>query len=203
MFTIDGNSGSIYCDGILLEKKTGISTQVNTPTEVLIGADFDRWRDRVQGCFVGTIDEIRISDAARAWSDAPLEVDGHTMALWHFDEAAGDTAYDSSGHRLNGFVYRCARTDNGFRGRAIEFTGKGYVVVKDSDYLTRQSICIELSFRTTRARKVGYASPVLIAKYVNNFGRLSEYCAYVSGRNGRGLAWTGYGEISCVCPPWR
>ena len=61
-----------------------------------------RWCERVEG-FKGAIDELRISNVARYGNAfAPpgrLRVDGHTMALWHFDEPLGSLRYeDSSGN---------------------------------------------------------------------------------------------------------
>jgi hypothetical protein len=203
MFILAGNTGSIYCDGSKLASQDGIFARANTPTELLIGADFNQWRDRVQGRFVGIIDEIRISDISRPWSNDSLVADEHTMALWHFDEAGGDTVYDSSQNRLKGYIYRCKRTADGFRGGAIEFTGEGYIVVPDSDALTKATLCIEVAFRTAHKHEDGYPSPVLIAKYIDGFPRLSEYCAYISAEGGRGLGWTGYGDMLCACPPWR
>ena len=65
----------------------------------------DLWNDRIEG-FPGLIDEVRISVNARYTEDfelptGPFELDQLTLALWHFDEGAGDTAADATG---NGFV---------------------------------------------------------------------------------------------------
>jgi len=61
-----------------------------------------RSREKVEP-FKGAIDEVRISNVAR-YGDGfvppkRLDADGHTMALWHFDEPFDSLKYeDSSGH---------------------------------------------------------------------------------------------------------
>lgn len=53
---------------------------------------------------------------------------GTLEARWQFDEPGGDTALDSSPHRLNGTVHHGARRVPGMNGGAIAFDGaNGYV----------------------------------------------------------------------------
>lgn len=58
--------------------------------------------------FQGVIDEVRISGVARYTKDYTpqprLEADEHTLALYHFDEGAGDVLHDSSRHRRHGKI---------------------------------------------------------------------------------------------------
>jgi formylglycine-generating enzyme required for sulfatase activity len=60
--------------------------------------------------FSGIIDEVRISRVARYEADYTplprLETDEHTMALYHFDEGAGDVSKDSSANNHNGQIVR-------------------------------------------------------------------------------------------------
>lgn len=63
-------------------------------------------RSASYGDFRGKIEEMRFSDTVRspaeiaaAWNSgdgARLTADGNTIALWHFDEGTGNTAYDST-----------------------------------------------------------------------------------------------------------
>jgi len=53
---------------------------------------------RVGEYFMSAVDEVRISDIARYADDftppsVPFVCDGNTRALWHFDEAAGETTF--------------------------------------------------------------------------------------------------------------
>ena len=56
----------------------------------------------------GIIDELRISKFARYTADYTpqlrLEADEHTLALYHFDEGAGDVLADSSGNKHHGKI---------------------------------------------------------------------------------------------------
>src|SRR5450755_3572715 len=52
--------------------------------------------------FIGWLDEMRISNVVRYAAGfprpgAPFSTDSHTVALYHFDEAGGDVAFDTSG----------------------------------------------------------------------------------------------------------
>jgi len=62
--------------------------------------------------FKGTVDEVRISNVSRTsfnLTSAPT-VDAYTVALWHFDEGAGVTAYDGSANANHGTVSGAAWT---------------------------------------------------------------------------------------------
>ncbi|MBI3467745.1 MAG: protein kinase [Planctomycetes bacterium] len=58
--------------------------------------------------FPGVIDEVRISATLRYREDFTpqqrLDSDEHTLALYHFDEGQGKTAYDSSPNRRDGTI---------------------------------------------------------------------------------------------------
>ncbi|EMR74263.1 hypothetical protein MCGE09_00423 [Thaumarchaeota archaeon SCGC AB-539-E09] len=65
--------------------------------------------------FKGAIDEVRISNISRSKEEIlanynggekrKQEVDEYTVALWHFDEASGDTVYDETKNNNNGIIY--------------------------------------------------------------------------------------------------
>ncbi|MEA3286054.1 MAG: lamin tail domain-containing protein [Candidatus Marinimicrobia bacterium] len=62
---------------------------------------YETWR--------GQIDEVRISATARYTTnfvpaDEPFEVDGYTVALWHFDDGEGLIATDEAGFGFNGIL---------------------------------------------------------------------------------------------------
>lgn len=71
--------------------------------------------------FNGLIDEVRISDTARTpeeilanWNDGlgkRLEVDAHTVALWHLDENEGCIAYDETENDNDGTLMPDCPTD--------------------------------------------------------------------------------------------
>ena len=58
--------------------------------------------------WAGKMYEVRISNIARYMTDhdasAPLTADGHTIALYRFDEGSGDVLNDSSGNRHHGKI---------------------------------------------------------------------------------------------------
>jgi hypothetical protein len=60
------------------------------------------------GPFAGVIDELRISKIARYTADftpaTRFESDADTLALYHFDEGAGDILTDSSGNNHHGKI---------------------------------------------------------------------------------------------------
>jgi len=78
----------IYLDGTLFAQYTvAVSDLYNSTYPVKVGQHF-----------ASGIDEIRISGVARYASAftppaGPFACDGHTRALWHFDEAAGATVF--------------------------------------------------------------------------------------------------------------
>lgn len=59
---------------------------------------------------------------------APYVADSLTAALYHFDEAAGDTAYDASPKKLNGIVH-AARIGVGRFGAAVVLNGSNNVIL--------------------------------------------------------------------------
>lgn len=92
----DPNSVGEYCYGV-----PNGTQLINIGT----GAQ-DMWYQRYE-TFPGCIDEVRISGVARYTEDfevpdEPLEADAYTVALWHFDEGAGNIAEDASGYGFTG-----------------------------------------------------------------------------------------------------
>ena len=54
-------------------------------------------------------------------SVAAYSPDANTVALWHFDECSGDTAYDSSGNFNTGTLSNVAWTTDSISGCAVSF----------------------------------------------------------------------------------
>ena len=79
--------------------------------------------------FLGTIDEVRISNIARYTKDFTpqrrFEPDEHTIALYHFDEGEGDVLHDSSGNGHHGKIVgaKWVKADGSpITGRTAELT---------------------------------------------------------------------------------
>ena len=77
--------------------------------QIVIGSGAVNLLDSRYETFRGTIDEVRLSAIARYKSDftpatQPFEVDGYTVALWHFDEGSGDIAEDATGNGFTGLL---------------------------------------------------------------------------------------------------
>jgi formylglycine-generating enzyme required for sulfatase activity len=95
----DGNEIRIYVDGKSGERVTKIGEAKPTnQKEITLGANG----------FVGIIGEVRISKVARYDKDfnpvKRFEPDKDTLALYHFDEGAGDVFADSSGNGHHGKI---------------------------------------------------------------------------------------------------
>ncbi len=98
----DGSELRLYIDGV--RRDSGALTLpssviANYPGVLRIGANAatsDHYSD-------GLMDEVRISSSPRYSGEsftppsAPFAVDGSTVALWHFDEGAGQSAADATG----------------------------------------------------------------------------------------------------------
>ena len=98
------NEARTYFNGTLHSTSSGTGTPPSTGEAMHIGVDWDF------ACPMdGVIDELRLSSVARYNANfAPLPAfaaDLDTMALYHFDENAGDIAYDSSGNGNHAQVF--------------------------------------------------------------------------------------------------
>jgi hypothetical protein len=101
----DGTNCSIWLDGELVFSLTNAPGQMALSYDPLtIGCQNSGVRP-----FDGYIDEVRISKIARYHSifnpSTRFSPDVNTIALYHFDENGGSTAYDSSGNGNNGTIY--------------------------------------------------------------------------------------------------
>ncbi len=106
---LDDGQLSVFVDGQPLAKSVQYATR-GSPQELLpalIGA-FPAGKDKRESFFTGTIGELRIANIARyrtALEPLPcFEYDANTLALYHFDEGAGEVLRDSSGHNHHGKI---------------------------------------------------------------------------------------------------
>lgn len=95
------------------------STQTNSPapTDSSGVLTFGRAGDFAGEYFAGLIDEARLSNVAVYTADfappvAPLNAEAGTIALWHFDEGAGQTTTDASGNARTGILGTSASADS-------------------------------------------------------------------------------------------
>lgn len=103
-------SGEIYLDGV----REGVASFSTGPGQggtliVYAGAN----ESAGEGFFEGTIDEIRISDAARYTGtlispERHLPMDAHTLGLWRFDEGNGNATEDATGNHADAEIFGAA-----------------------------------------------------------------------------------------------
>jgi formylglycine-generating enzyme required for sulfatase activity len=97
-----------YHDGKRLAPVTPLNRPAAPPPDERFTIGAFRDGTLMTNLFTGTIDEIRVSKIARYEADyapqARLEPDADTLALYHFDEGAGDVLRDSSGNGHDGKI---------------------------------------------------------------------------------------------------
>jgi 5-hydroxyisourate hydrolase-like protein (transthyretin family) len=106
--TFDNNDPAtvkLYVDGIQVDGATSTIQDVYYEGigNLYIGAYRSDWL-----FFIGAIDEVRISNVALTSFDltqAPQEVTGQTIALWHFDESVGSAVYDETTNDNDGTIH--------------------------------------------------------------------------------------------------
>jgi hypothetical protein len=112
--TWDGKVVRMFVNG----KKAPGEEAIEAPGLYITDASFKVGRRERGGdthsIFDGLIDEVRISKGLRYTKDftvqnGAFEPDANTMALYHFDEAAGKTIEDFSNNRINGTLEGKAR----------------------------------------------------------------------------------------------
>ncbi len=103
------DSMRMFVDGKLVgADKSEIPLLGGTQQIAIGGGNEDLWNSRFES-FRGIIDEVRFSVVDRYQTDfelptAPFEPDAFTLALWHFDEGAGDVATDVTGNGFSGVL---------------------------------------------------------------------------------------------------
>ncbi|QDU31402.1 Serine/threonine-protein kinase PknB [Anatilimnocola aggregata] len=104
----DGTSIRLFKDGVLQGASVADQEFVSRPYQIVIGADPTGKKGpqlpvSPSAVFDGIIDEVRISKVARYTGDFKPDPrftpDADTIALYHFDEGSGDTAFDSSDNK--------------------------------------------------------------------------------------------------------
>lgn len=141
----------LYVDGVQA------APPLNDPIQFPLANDrpftIGRWENSVEPAyFHGSIDEVRISTIARH----PIVVVSDTIALWHYDEAAGNTVSDSSPHRNHGIATGTSIVP-GVTGNARSFSGSfNYVHVPypgtaTMNFSSSQSFTVRAWFKSTQA----------------------------------------------------
>lgn len=97
---------SIFANGALLRQESQTETPFTWAGDTT-GTRLASAAGGNGGRFAGLIDEVRISSSARyaagfSAPSAPFTSDGHTDALWHLDEATGQSVVDSAIGGTNG-----------------------------------------------------------------------------------------------------
>ena len=100
----DGERLTLYVDGVTEgSSPTAAEPIVTDESDLFFGANL-----RQESFLAGKLDEVRISSVARYDDDfEPLErfeLDGDTIALWHFDEGEGGGVFDEV-HGLRGDLH--------------------------------------------------------------------------------------------------
>jgi len=138
-FTVDASGGSLYVDGALKDSHPW----VGNPGAPDNGQDF-HIGEYSEGYFAGQIDEVAVWNIARVQTNIAAgmyeQLEGNEpglVAYWQFDEGAGKTANDATGHAhgaslVDGPEWRPVNRSTGFNGarNAISFDGRSqYIAV--------------------------------------------------------------------------
>lgn len=104
----DNDEWRLFVDGqeVASARPLGIADEPSTPHFIGVGYFAG---GKFSEFFHGVIDEVRISNVARYRNSYTpterFETDEHTLALYHFNEATGETLYDYSGHGHHGNIF--------------------------------------------------------------------------------------------------
>ena len=117
-------------------------------------------------------------------SNTTASVEGNLVGMWHFDEATGDTLFDSSANMNNGKIHG-ASWATGINGSALSFDGKNdYIDIPDSPSLDPSGeFSIEVWFKSDKWFSSNGWSATILSKYTdsNNQFRI----AFDESQNGR------------------
>jgi uncharacterized protein (DUF362 family) len=109
---------------------------------------------------IGMVDTVESGSVVSYDWDAPLmPVDENTIALWHYNEYSGDTAYDAGPDRYDGVRYQAKWVSRGKFGPCLYFDGLGNVNRAEEDYV----LAPDTSRSTGRFRMDGMAQITLEA----------------------------------------
>jgi hypothetical protein len=118
-------SWKLFVNGVSQTISNSSSVPASPGLYFYVGAN-DDYSD--QQYFNGAIDEVRISSVARHNSNftrpsSPFKSDSQTVALYHFDESAGDTAHDATGNGNDLAIYGASwvSDDNPLAVQAVDF----------------------------------------------------------------------------------
>jgi len=85
---------------------------------------------------IGMVDSVQSASVVSYDWNAPLmPVDENTVALWHYDEYSGDTAYDAAPDEYDGVVYQAKWVSRGKFGPCLYFDGLGNVDPNEEDFV--------------------------------------------------------------------
>ena len=103
------------------------------------------------------------------------------VALWHFDENSGTTAYDSTENNNDGTISGASLVD-GKLGKALSFDGNDYVIVPDSLLLEPDKITVEAWVKSSGTPG---SCKYIVSKYLpTRPGNYSSYGLYTGSSGG-------------------
>ncbi|MCP4992836.1 MAG: LamG domain-containing protein, partial [Gammaproteobacteria bacterium] len=118
--TYDGTTLSLYLDGVLVNSEA--RTMESSDGDFLLGIN----KNLNGNYFYGSLDEVKIHDAALSADEITALVPGSFLASWSFEEGSGTTTADTSGNgndgTLNGGIAWSTDTESG-SGYALAFDG--------------------------------------------------------------------------------
>jgi len=174
---VDRVGGRLYLDGV----QVGSGSWVGVPGAPTTTAplQFGRY-DVIPNRFSGALDEITLWNRALGIAEVNYLKHRHLngnedglLGLWHFDESAGNTASDATGHGFTGnlistpawVISTAPIAFHQVAGTALKYDGvNGYVQVAHTDDLNGYPFTATAWFRTTNTTAV----QGLVSKYVDS-----------------------------------
>ncbi len=121
------------------------------------------------------------------------------VALWHFDENSGTTAYDSTDNSNDGMINGASLIVDGKLGNALSFDGNDYVMISNSSSLEPSEITVEAWVK--RNGSPG-SCKYIVSKYLpDRIGSYSSYGLYTGSGGirfyiGHSGGWIGSPQAS-------
>ena len=127
----------------------------------------------------------------------PFPIAANLVALWHFDENSGTTAYDSTENYNDGTIYGAPSWVDGKLGKALSFDGNDYVMVPDSSLLEPDRITVEAWVKSSGTPG---SYKYIVSKYLpTKPGSYSSYGLYTANSGGLRF-YIGLSSIGVLSP---